>query len=39
MIIDPAKDRYLSLIKEKPNLIQNVPLNKLPPIWALLILH
>ncbi|MCP9765416.1 Crp/Fnr family transcriptional regulator [Lacihabitans soyangensis] len=29
MIIDPAKDRYLSLIKDKPNLIQNVPLKQI----------
>jgi CRP-like cAMP-binding protein len=29
MIIDPAKDRYLSLVKEKPDLIQNVPLKQI----------
>jgi hypothetical protein len=29
MIIDPAKDRYLNLVKEKPDLIQNVPLKQI----------
>ncbi len=29
IIMDPAKDRYLNLIKEKPDLVQNVPLKQL----------
>jgi ribosomal protein L10 len=29
MIIDPAKERYLSLVKEKPDLIQSVPLKQI----------
>ncbi|MDZ7936228.1 MAG: Crp/Fnr family transcriptional regulator, partial [Emticicia sp.] len=29
MIIDPAKDRYLNLIKEKPAIVQNVPLKQI----------
>lgn len=29
MIIDPAKDRYLNLVKEKPAIVQNVPLKQI----------
>ncbi len=29
IIADPAKDRYLSLLKEKPDIIQNVPLKQI----------
>jgi CRP-like cAMP-binding protein len=29
VIVDPAKDRYLNLIKEKPNIVQNVPLKQI----------
>jgi CRP-like cAMP-binding protein len=29
MITDPAKDRYLNLIKEKPDIVQNVPLKQI----------
>jgi CRP-like cAMP-binding protein len=29
MIIDPAKDRYLNLLKEKPAIVQNVPLKQI----------
>jgi CRP-like cAMP-binding protein len=29
MITDPAKDRYLNLMKEKPGIIQNVPLKQI----------
>ena len=29
MIIDPAKDRYLNLVKEKPSIVQNVPLKQI----------
>jgi CRP-like cAMP-binding protein len=29
MIIDPAKDRYLQLMKRKPGIIQNVPLKQI----------
>jgi CRP-like cAMP-binding protein len=29
MIIDPAKDRYLQLMKAKPGIIQNVPLKQI----------
>ncbi|MDZ7935769.1 MAG: Crp/Fnr family transcriptional regulator [Emticicia sp.] len=29
MIIDPAKDRYLNLVKEKPEIAQSVPLKQI----------
>lgn len=29
MIIDPAKDRYLNLVKDKPAIVQNVPLKQI----------
>ncbi len=29
IIADPAKDRYLNLIKEKPDIVQNVPLKQI----------
>lgn len=29
MIINPAKDRYLNLVKEKPTIVQNVPLKQI----------
>lgn len=29
IIADPAKDRYLSLLKEKPDILQNVPLKQI----------
>jgi CRP-like cAMP-binding protein len=29
MIIDPAKDRYLNLVKEKPEIVQSVPLKQI----------
>jgi CRP-like cAMP-binding protein len=29
MIIDPAKERYLNLIKEKPDIVQSVPLKQI----------
>jgi CRP-like cAMP-binding protein len=29
MIADPAKDRYLSLLKSKPDIVQNVPLKQI----------
>jgi hypothetical protein len=29
IIVDPARDRYLNLIKDKPDIIQNVPLKQI----------
>lgn len=29
IIADPAKDRYLNLLKEKPDIVQNVPLKQI----------
>jgi CRP-like cAMP-binding protein len=29
MIIDPAKDRYLNLVKEKPEIVRSVPLKQI----------
>ena len=29
VIADPAKDRYLNLLKSKPNIVQNVPLKQI----------
>jgi CRP-like cAMP-binding protein len=29
MITDPAKDRYLQLVKDKPDIVQNVPLKQI----------
>ena len=29
LIADPAKDRYLNLLKSKPNIVQNVPLKQI----------
>ncbi|MDZ7878825.1 MAG: Crp/Fnr family transcriptional regulator [Saprospiraceae bacterium] len=29
VIVDPAKDRYLQLVKDKPDLLQNVPLKQI----------
>ncbi len=29
VIADPAKDRYLNLLKEKPSIVQNVPLKQI----------
>ena len=29
IISDPAKDRYLNLIKQKPDIVQNVPLKQI----------
>jgi hypothetical protein len=29
IIADPAKDRYLNLIKDKPDIVQNVPLKQI----------
>ncbi len=29
IIADPAKDRYLNLLKSKPNIVQNVPLKQI----------
>lgn len=29
VIVDPAKERYLNLVKEKPDIVQNVPLKQI----------
>jgi len=29
IIADPAKERYLNLIKQKPGIVQNVPLKQI----------